>query len=59
MPIPTAAIAIICKVPIPGRSKTRLIPHLGAERAVALSRAFLTDLAATVERVGDRIGARG
>ena len=56
---PTAAIAIICKVPIPGGSKTRLIPHLGAERAAELSRAFLIDLAATIERVGRRIGARG
>ena len=56
---PTAAIAIICKVPIPGRSKTRLIPRLGAERAADLSRAFLTDLAATIERVGARVGARG
>ena len=59
MPTPTAAIAIICKVPIAGRSKTRLIPHLGPERAAALSRAFLTDLGATVARVGERIGARG
>ncbi len=59
MPDPTAAIAIVCKVPIPGRSKTRLIPHLGAERAADLSRAFLTDLAATIERVGERVGARG
>ena len=46
-------------MPTPGRSKTRLIPHLGAERAADLSRAFLTDLAATIERVGDRVGARG
>lgn len=55
----TAAIAIICKVPQPGRSKTRLIPRLGAERAAELSRAFLTDLSATIERVGGAIGARG
>ena len=54
-----AAIAIICKVPQPGRSKTRLIPRLGAERAADLSRAFLTDLSATIERVGGAIGARG
>ncbi len=68
---PTAAIGIVCKLPVPGRSKTRLIPHLGAsggadggaeraaERAAELSRAFLTDLAATIERVGARVGARG
>ncbi len=59
MPEASAAIAIICKVPIPGRSKTRLIPRLGAERAADLSRAFLADLGATVERVGARVGARG
>lgn len=54
-----AAIAIICKVPAPGRSKTRLIPRLGAERAADLSRAFLIDLSATIERVGTAVGARG
>lgn len=59
MPDPTAAIAIICKVPTPGRSKTRLIPRLGAERAADLSRAFLTDIAGTIERVGAAVGARG
>lgn len=59
MTTPTAAIAIICKVPTPGRSKTRLIPRLGASAAADLSRAFLTDLAATVERVGTAVGARG
>lgn len=30
------AIAILAKAPIPGLSKTRLIPHLGAEGAAAL-----------------------
>ncbi len=55
----TAAIAIICKVPKPGASKTRLIPALGAERAAALSRAFLIDLSGTIEAVAQAIGARG
>ena len=36
----TAAIGIICKAPKPGKSKTRLIPRLGPERAAALARAF-------------------
>jgi glycosyltransferase A (GT-A) superfamily protein (DUF2064 family) len=37
--IGTAAIGIICKVPKPGCSKTRLIPRLGPERAAALAQA--------------------
>lgn len=59
MSTPTAAIAIVCKVPKAGTSKTRLIPRLGAERAAALSRAFLGDVAATIERVGAAVGTRG
>ena len=59
MSTPTAAIAIICKVPKAGTSKTRLIPRLGAERAAVLSRAFLCDVAATIERVAAAVGARG
>ncbi len=35
------AIAILAKAPIPGLSKTRLIPHLGAEGAAALQRWLL------------------
>ena len=45
----TAAIGIICKAPKPGRSKTRLIPRLGPERAAALAQAFLIDLATTID----------
>jgi rSAM/selenodomain-associated transferase 1 len=45
----TAAIGIICKVPKPGQTKTRLIPRLGPERAAALAQAFLIDLAATID----------
>ena len=46
--MPQAAIAIICKAPAPGRSKTRLIPRLGAEKAAALARAFLIDIARSI-----------
>ena len=46
----TAAIGIICKAPKPGRSKTRLIPRLGPERAATLAQAFLIDVATTIER---------
>jgi rSAM/selenodomain-associated transferase 1 len=45
----TAAIGIICKAPKPGQTKTRLIPRLGPERAAALARAFLIDLATTID----------
>jgi uncharacterized protein len=57
--ISTTAIGIICKAPRAGESKTRLIPALGAQRAAALSRAFLVDLAATIECVGEAVGALG
>jgi len=47
------AIAILAKAPIPGLSKTRLMPHLGAEGAAALQawllqRAVATALAADI-----------
>ena len=59
MPRPNAAIAIICKVPKAGFSKTRLIPTLGPDAAAALSRAFLIDLAGTIEEVARDVGASG
>ena len=46
-----AAIGIICKAPKAGRSKTRLIPRLGPERAAALAQAFLIDLARTIDEL--------
>lgn len=55
----SAAIGIICKAPILGRSKTRLIPSLGAERAAALARAFLIDVAETIESVARSVGCEG
>ncbi len=56
---PIAAIAIICKVPLAGSSKTRLIPALGADRAAALSRAFLIDLSGAIETAAAAVGAKG
>jgi len=41
------AIAILAKAPIPGLSKTRLIPHLGAEGAAALQGWLLQRTVAT------------
>jgi rSAM/selenodomain-associated transferase 1 len=46
-----AAVGIICKAPVPGASKTRLIPVLGEEGAAELAGAFLRDVAAAIERV--------
>ncbi len=40
-------IAILAKAPIPGLTKTRLIPHLGAEGAAALQRWLLQRTVAT------------
>ena len=55
----TTAIGVICKAPKPGASKTRLIPKLGAERAAALSRAFLIDLSSVIVAVGQTHAACG
>lgn len=40
----TCAIAVMAKVPQPGRSKTRLVPPLTPEQAAGLSAAFLRDI---------------
>lgn len=37
------AVCVFAKPPRPGRAKTRLAVHLGAEAAAGLARAFLTD----------------
>ncbi len=39
------AIAVMAKASVPGRTKTRLIPGLGPERAAELNTAFLRDVA--------------
>jgi rSAM/selenodomain-associated transferase 1 len=47
----TAAIAMVCKAPVPGRSKTRLSPLLGPETASELSACFIRDTAMAIEAV--------
>lgn len=42
------SLALFARAPLPGRTKTRLIPALGPEGAAALSRAFLHDTLARV-----------
>jgi rSAM/selenodomain-associated transferase 1 len=44
----TVAIAIMCKAPIAGASKTRLSPPLRPEECAVLSRCFITDLSNTI-----------
>lgn len=44
----SVAVAIVCKVPIAGLSKTRLSPPLRPEECAALSACFIQDLARTV-----------
>jgi rSAM/selenodomain-associated transferase 1 len=55
----TAAIGIVCKAPKAGESKTRLIPRLGPERAAALARAFLIDLAHSIEEAAETVDCAG
>ena len=45
---------VFCKFPNPGRVKTRLAEHIGAESAASLSAAFLDDLAFDFRSIGER-----
>jgi glycosyltransferase A (GT-A) superfamily protein (DUF2064 family) len=38
------SIVVVAKCPIPGKSKTRLIPLLGEHGSVALAKAMLSDI---------------
>ncbi len=55
----TVAVAIVCKTPEPGRSKTRLSPPLAPEECAALSACFIRDLAATIAAVARDGGITG
>jgi glycosyltransferase A (GT-A) superfamily protein (DUF2064 family) len=44
------AIVVVAKCPIPGKSKTRLIPLLGKEGSTKLSKAMLSDVLLTLEK---------
>jgi rSAM/selenodomain-associated transferase 1 len=44
----TVAVAIVCKTPEPGKSKTRLSPPLHPEECAAISSCFIRDLAQTI-----------
>ena len=56
---PPAALAIMCKAPRPGRSKTRLAGAIGPEQAAALSACFMRDVADTIEDLPGALGCAG
>ena len=47
----TVAVAIVCKTPAAGQSKTRLSPPLRPEECAEISACFITDLARTIDRL--------
>ena len=55
----TIAIAIFCRTPAAGQSKTRLSPPLSAQECAALSACFIRDLAATIDEVAQTSAAVG
>jgi rSAM/selenodomain-associated transferase 1 len=55
----SAAIGIMCKAPLPGRTKTRLAAVIGAESAAALSACFMRDVAATIEAIPNSLMSKG
>jgi rSAM/selenodomain-associated transferase 1 len=57
--VSVAAIGIICKAPLLGRSKTRLAAAIGVVAASELSACFLRDVAAAIEEVPEALSRRG
>ena len=55
----TCAIAVMGKVPTPGRSKTRLCPPLNHAQAASLSEGFLRDMFGNVAKAGGRTAITG
>ncbi len=55
----SVAVAIVCKIPMAGQSKTRLSPPLRPKECAALSACFIQDLAGTIATLtaeGDVVG---
>jgi rSAM/selenodomain-associated transferase 1 len=52
-PMQTVAVAIICKTPMPGKSKTRLSPPLRPDECAAISSCFIRDLSGTIQSLAD------
>ncbi|MDQ0513312.1 TIGR04282 family arsenosugar biosynthesis glycosyltransferase [Ancylobacter amanitiformis] len=55
----TVAVAIICKTPAPGKSKTRLSPPLRPEECAEISACFIADLSATIAALTAEGDAQG
>lgn len=53
------AVAIICKTPAPGKSKTRLSPPLRPEECAEISACFIADLSATIAELAAEGEAEG
>jgi uncharacterized protein len=53
------AVGIICKTPLAGVSKTRLVPLLGGGEAAELAACFLRDVSASIEAVPEAARRRG
>ena len=51
----TVAVAMVCKTPLAGQSKTRLSPPLSAEDCAALSACFIRDVATTIGSLGANV----
>ncbi|RZA29393.1 MAG: glycosyltransferase [Proteobacteria bacterium] len=57
VPAAKVAVAIICKTPIAGKSKTRLSPPLRPEECAEISACFITDLGSTIGGLDHAIAA--
>jgi hypothetical protein len=55
----SVAVAIICKTPRPGHSKTRLSPPLRPEECAGISACFIQDLSVTIASVAGNDRAAG
>ena len=49
----TVAVAIVCKTPAPGKSKTRLSPPLRPEECAAISTCFIKDVTRTIGKLAE------
>jgi len=52
-------IIVFCREPVPGETKTRLIPRLGASNAAAIAEAFTEDALAKAKTIGLPIAIAG
>lgn len=53
--MPVGSIIVFAREPVPGRTKTRLIPLVGAVNAALLADAFLKDTLAKVKTLGGKL----